>query len=499
MDGRTYLAVPYADRDAAKALGARWDTTEKAWFAPEGTALNAGLDRWLPTPGAGDRSSDYVPDHVAKAEFGKMLRAAGAILDGDPVMDGERHRVRMKGDKQYEKSGKYKGYLDKTPAGSLQDYRTGDVHLWSYQGEREAISAEERAVRDALHAADREARERAELAKYENAAKIAARIYELSDRATPANAYCREKGIRNPGGEGLRMVPAAFSDDLTAMGVVVAPNTAAAKAIRKQKPDATIFIKGDLLVPAYDMAGKIWTVQSINSSFKSFMRGSRKQGLHTMAGTKGPFHESVLATSVVLPIVISEGRSTGDALARALGHPVVVAFDAGNIRAVAKALHEAYPYRDIVIAGDNDHFRAHEMLDNGRLRGNRGVEAASAVVAELRKGIGTAVTVPSVVAVIPEFPAENRGSDWNDVAKERGVPKMRQQFIAALTKAVQEAGAVEIETPAAAIGDRQSPRAPRVMTGKTPDAEPERDPATSLARPANRPAHPTNREISHDR
>ncbi len=31
---RTYLDVPYADKDAAKAAGARWDPTAKRWYDP---------------------------------------------------------------------------------------------------------------------------------------------------------------------------------------------------------------------------------------------------------------------------------------------------------------------------------------------------------------------------------------------------------------------------------------------------------------------------------
>jgi Domain of unknown function (DUF5710) len=31
---KTYLNVPYADKDAAKALGARWDADKKKWYLP---------------------------------------------------------------------------------------------------------------------------------------------------------------------------------------------------------------------------------------------------------------------------------------------------------------------------------------------------------------------------------------------------------------------------------------------------------------------------------
>ena len=32
-DDRTFLAVPYAEKDDAKALGAKWDRQAKAWSA----------------------------------------------------------------------------------------------------------------------------------------------------------------------------------------------------------------------------------------------------------------------------------------------------------------------------------------------------------------------------------------------------------------------------------------------------------------------------------
>ena len=31
MPSRTYLAVPYAEKDEAKAQGAKWDKEAKAW------------------------------------------------------------------------------------------------------------------------------------------------------------------------------------------------------------------------------------------------------------------------------------------------------------------------------------------------------------------------------------------------------------------------------------------------------------------------------------
>jgi hypothetical protein len=43
------LDVPYAEKDAAKALGARWDSTRRCWYVPEGLDPASFL-RWVKTP-----------------------------------------------------------------------------------------------------------------------------------------------------------------------------------------------------------------------------------------------------------------------------------------------------------------------------------------------------------------------------------------------------------------------------------------------------------------
>jgi phage-related protein (TIGR01555 family) len=43
--GRTYLNVPYADKDAAKAAGAKWDADKRKWYHPGGD-LPEGLKKW---------------------------------------------------------------------------------------------------------------------------------------------------------------------------------------------------------------------------------------------------------------------------------------------------------------------------------------------------------------------------------------------------------------------------------------------------------------------
>ena len=57
---KTYLNVPYAEKDAAKALGARWDAAIKKWYAP-GAADIALFTKWAAESVSSDSSSATIP------------------------------------------------------------------------------------------------------------------------------------------------------------------------------------------------------------------------------------------------------------------------------------------------------------------------------------------------------------------------------------------------------------------------------------------------------
>jgi hypothetical protein len=46
-DTVTKLNVPYAEKDEARRLGARWDAERKTWYVPSGLLLTV-FERWLP-------------------------------------------------------------------------------------------------------------------------------------------------------------------------------------------------------------------------------------------------------------------------------------------------------------------------------------------------------------------------------------------------------------------------------------------------------------------
>ncbi|SNT36311.1 hypothetical protein SAMN06265795_12926 [Noviherbaspirillum humi] len=51
-EGATKLAVPFAEKDAAKKLGARWDAEGRTWYVPPGVDATP-FRRWLPAADQG--------------------------------------------------------------------------------------------------------------------------------------------------------------------------------------------------------------------------------------------------------------------------------------------------------------------------------------------------------------------------------------------------------------------------------------------------------------
>src|SRR5215831_6639908 len=61
-NSRLWLDVPFAEKDEAKALGARWDPKARSWYAPPDRS--AAVARWTPLP-------DLLPGE--DREFGSGL------------------------------------------------------------------------------------------------------------------------------------------------------------------------------------------------------------------------------------------------------------------------------------------------------------------------------------------------------------------------------------------------------------------------------------------
>ncbi|MBD7962395.1 DUF927 domain-containing protein [Comamonas avium] len=167
---------------------------------------------------------------------------------------------------------------------------------------------------------------------------------------------------------------------------------------------------GWLLVPVRDGAGRLWNVQRIapqrpaDGPDKLFLKGGRKSGLwHVVGGLQG--------AAVAL---LAEGYATAASLHMATGWPVVVAFDAGNLLHVAKAVRALLPDAVLLVCGDDD---AATQARTGRNTGRMKAQAAA-------RAVRAGVVLP---AALPEG-----GSDFNDMHQANGLDAVREQVKAAM-------------------------------------------------------------------
>lgn len=373
---RVYLEVPYAEKEAAKKLGAKWDRQEKSWYAPEGVALEP-LKQWVQSPQVISKVIATDP----QAEFALALQDAGLQLKGLPIMDGKLHRVPVEGDKQGQKNGGYVGFMDGHPAGYINNYKTGLETTWKSEQPVNRLSESDR-IRLEQEAAQRQLKRAQE--REESQVQTANLVAECWLKAAPAqnHPYLERKGVQ-------------------AYGVRI--NTHGSVEIGQAQPDEPAqhwSVHGELLIPIVDIEGRFWGAQSIDAQGrKSFPRGGRIQGGHHVLGD---IQEGK-------PILLAEGYATAATLHEALGLPVVVAFNSGNLPTVAQGLREKYPANTLVIAGDNDHTKPIEK-NVGLLKAQ---ESAQKVNGHL---------------LIPGFKNGSTGTDWNDLAQEKGKEAVQKQL-----------------------------------------------------------------------
>ncbi|MER0203194.1 MAG: DUF1738 domain-containing protein [Nitrosomonas sp.] len=422
-NARQYLIVPYTEKDLAKAAGARWDKKARAWYVGSEADIQT-LQRWLPE-NVPRQQEPAIDPHV---EFADLLRAQGCRVDGNhPVMDGSKHRIKVEGDKSGEKSGFYVAHLDGHPAGYFKNNRTGIETRWKAKGY--SLTDEQKAeliAQAAIKQQNRKAEQQAQQLRVADALKELLTIAPAADSEHP---YLKEKRVR-PGN--LRIVPQNAGDLPTDSIIKIGQNWQEVKALREENPGYIVLTAGDLLLAAQDIHGQIWSVQTIQpSGAKLFAAGSRKENNFHVVGNNGQGLEAAINTAPI--IVIAEGYATADTLSQALDYPVIAAFDSGNLPKVAQDLHERYPHKSIIIAGDDDH---HLESTTGKNPGKeKALEAAQLV---------------NGAAVLPIFaPGEQvlqQLSDFNDLANKSvlGIDAVKRQVGSVVEKVTQQAKQVSL-------------------------------------------------------
>jgi len=193
------------------------------------------------------------------------------------------------------------------------------------------------------------------------------------------------------------------------------------------------FAGGDLLIPMIDADGEVWNLQRILADgAKRFLAGGRVSGCFHVIGS--PEHSEW--------ILIAEGYATAAALHQASGLAVVVAFNAANLKHVAKAVRMLYPAAKLLLCADDD------SETEKRTGKNPGVVAAR----------DAAKAVRSVWCKPEGLPAG--GTDFNDLACASGIDAVREQISAVISGAEAAGSSADAErqkTKAADKGDSKKP------------------------------------------
>ncbi len=434
QNDKTYINVPYREKNEAKALGASWDRGQQSWYIPAGVEqtlfdkwMQAGYatstaqteminakaatdevkaDRqylavpyservlakaegalwdkqaksWYAKPTADlDKLQRWLPENVnnqqapaitPREEFAEALQTVGCVVTGQ-------HPI-MDGNKHRietvgDKAGERAGFY----VGHLDTHPAGYIQnnrtgeVLKWKAKGYSLSEQEKATLQADSAAKLQQREVAQQAQHD---KVASTVRELLAVAAPAPAdhkYLQTKQVR-PGD--LRVVPEDGSALPADSVVMIGKTWKASKALREANPERLVFTAGDLLLIAQDVNGKIRSVQTIqDNGSKRFAAGGVKQEMFHVVGGQG-----LDALEKAPAIVIGEGYATADTLSQAIGYATVAAFDSGNLSNVAKQLREKFPDKPFIIAGD---FDAHLELTESKNPGKEKALAAAKAVA----------------------------------------------------------------------------------------------------------------------
>lgn len=126
--------------------------------------------------------------------------------------------------------------------------------------------------------------------------------------------------------------------------------------------------KGNLLVPLFDIDGKIWNIQEIHADgYKPYLPGARVNDCFYVIG-------EITAENQI--VCIAEGYATGASIFEATSHTTVVAFQSGNIDKVGIAIRSKYPNLQFVYCADDDS----ATLDAGIKAANKAVAATGGII-----------------------------------------------------------------------------------------------------------------------
>ena len=302
-------------------------------------------------------------------QFRLAMTSAGLEPPETIEGDGKIHRFATNG-KRGDEAGWYCLHLDGIPAGSFGCWRSGVQSTWCAKSDQQMTPAERDAHRQRIKVIQQQ-RDTEQTQRQQQAAQSAT---DLLAQASPAQAnhpYLVKKGVQ---AHGIKV----FGDNL--------------------------------LIALRDTGGKLHSLQTIGlDGDKRFHPGGRIAGCYFGIGKPADL------------LVIAEGFATGASIHEATGHAVAVAFNAGNLKAVAQALRAKFPTLRLIVAADDD----------WKTDDNPGMTKAR----EATKAIGGLLAVP-------RFPADrpDGATDFNDLARLAGLEAVRECIGSAQPVAATDSG-----------------------------------------------------------
>ena len=294
-------------------------------------------------------------------QFRQAIESAGLTAPDVIHDDGAIHRFSTNG-RRGNDSGWYSLHTDGIAAGSFGCWREGLQSTWCAKSDT-AMTATEHDTHRQRIAAMKAQREADVIQRQQSAAMDATQRLAAATPCTQ-HAYLTTKGVQAHG----------------------------------EKVDSA----GSLILPMRDTAGKLHSLQTITTDGdKRFLFGGLVKGCYHSIGKPA------------FLLIVCEGYATGASIHESTGHAVAMAFNAGNLEAVALALRAKYPHLKIIIAADDDH----------QTTGNPGITKAKAA----------AQAVGGLVAV-PLFPAGRgvKDTDFNDLHQLAGAGAVKACIDAAI-------------------------------------------------------------------
>lgn len=259
-------------------------------------------------------------------EFRQTLQAAG-LTPPDMLIPGKLHRC-PSNDRHSDKAGWCK-LFDDGMGGVYGDHRNSTSETWQFRQADRMSEADREAFRQQVEQARRE-RDAEQARIHREAAKKAVELWNKANpHPDPNHAYLVRKGGLPP------------------LGI-------------RQMNDA-------LVIPLYGADKALTGLQFIQlDGQKRFITGTRKAGSWCVLKPEGipPTDWSI--------ILVAEGWATAASLHTATGLPVFIAFDCGNLSAVAQYIRRQFPTARLLFCADDDahgkgqhHARLAAQLTNG--------------------------------------------------------------------------------------------------------------------------------------